>query len=254
MHIFTVMKRAALVSLLVAVACGGPTKEAPHGHLSTSEHHTEAERHDKIAEGHERAVQRNYESQGRGEIQCVDQPLAGQPTSGGERIPLIKPCWTREMDPANIAHKRAAARHRRLAAEHRSRAEMLARIERRNCRGMGVAELSHSPFWHREDVLRFEPIKRGNRLLGVRTVFKKVRGLSVQWMGRAVACHKARAAAIGYKTRYMPYCPLMLPHIETAVRETPEGIVVDITSKHGEMAAAALGRVQDGPAKLRGRR
>jgi len=246
------MKRAAsLFSLILVASCGAPAQETRHNHLSAAEHHTEARRHDQLAAGHERAVKRNYESMGRGGIQCIDRPLAGEPTSGGERIPIIKPCWTREMDPANIAHKRQAARQRRLAQEHRARAEALVRAERRSCRGLGVTEMSHSPFWHHDDIVSIQPLKRGNRVIGVRTVFRKVRGLTVQWMGRAVSCHKARAAALGYKGHYMEYCPLVLPDIQTSVSETRAGIVVDVTSRRSEIAAAALGRVQDGPEGLR---
>ncbi len=235
-----------IVFAFAFVACGGPQKDQPHSHLSTSEHHTEARRHDKIAEGHEHAVKRNRERVAPGEMTCIDRPLAGVPSSGGERVPVARPCWTREMDPANIAHKREAKRHRNEARAHRAKARMLIEAEKRDCWGLGEDETSHSPFWHREDIASVTPIKRGKTIVGVKTVFKKVRGLSLQWMTRAVKCHKSRAAAAGYKMAYMTYCPLMLPDTKATVAESPAGLVVTITSPRSEMAAAALGRARHG--------
>jgi len=233
------------VVLLLCLGCGGP-QEPAHGDLSTAAHYKEARRHERVADGHDEAVKRNRERVGTRRVECINRPLAGTPTSGTENLQVMKPCWTSEEDPASVAHRRSARNQRLLAAEHRAKARALLLAEQKACRGLAETDISRSPFWHRDDISSVTPLKKRGAVTGVTVVFKKVRGLSVEWMTRSVACHRARAAALGFRTDFMVYCPLMLASIEAEVTESKAGIVVTITSKRSEMAAAALGRVRDG--------
>lgn len=50
------------------------------------------------------------------------------------------------------------AAQRKEAARHRTVAASLLRAERAACQGLGEDEMSHSPFFHREDILRAEEV------------------------------------------------------------------------------------------------
>lgn len=214
-----------------------------HPPLSASEHQRHATGHERAAEAEE--AQYRPEEQGAAEPVCVDYAMAvPEPESGGERIPLVKPCWVSERNPS-ASHLETAKRQRRAAADHRARARELTEAERVACQGLGEEEISHSPFYHREDIARVEELREGDRVVGVRVYFRKVPGLTADWMRKATRCHQARAAVMGYDTKFMAYCPLMLESIAVSVEEQGEYVVVSLRSDRDEMAAAALGRARD---------
>jgi hypothetical protein len=142
------------------------------------------------------------------------------------------------------AQRRAAIEHRREADRHRTIAASLRRAERESCTGLGEDERSHSPFFHREDILRVEPVLSGGALRGARVSFRRVPGLSAAWMRQALACHQSRAAALGYPATVMAYCPLMLAPTSVTVEETATALVVTLRADRDEQAAAIHARAR----------
>ena len=121
----------------------------------------------------------------------------------------------------------------------------LVEAEAQRCEGIGVDEREHSPFFHRDDIRSVEPLSVQGQVQGARVWFRKVPGLTVEWMRRDIACHLARAAAMGYSTSEMPYCPLMLEGVSAEITEVPEGIIVELRAPRAAIARAVLGRAED---------
>lgn len=212
--------------------------------MSATEHRQAARAHDRAAEQHEAAALSREQQDPNADTRCFDQPLEGVAESGGERYELLRPCWTALTSPS-ARERREAMRHREIAAAHRARARALQEAERDHCAGLGADERSHSPFYHRSDILRVEPYREGGALRGARVLFRRVPGLTVAWMRKALACHMARAAALGYPTDFMPYCPAVLPSVAVEVVDTGDAIAVVVRSERDDIAAAVLGRAQD---------
>ncbi len=231
-----------------AGACGGGAKESmPPRYLGATQHEQEAMRQDREADQHEAA----YESQRRAEAtrspaaQCADQPLwVPDPTSGGERLPVLRPCWTSDQRSSQD-QLREAAEHRREAARHIEAAAALRKAERESCASLGKDELSHSPFYHRADILEVESVMAKGQVEGARVVFRRVPGLDAAWMRKAISCHQARAAALGYPPTIMSYCPLMIAPTGATVEETADTVTVTVRASRDEQAAAVLARAQD---------
>lgn len=237
---------AILTSLLAAAACGPPAEQAvaPRRPLSALEHHAAAEREDREATDHEAAAARLRRREGD-PASCYDAPpITLEPTSGGERLPVLRPCWSGIVSPAR-EQEREAATHRRAAAGHRAQAAGLWRAEETACASLGEEERANSPFHHREDVLSVAPIHRAGRLVGARVRFRRVPGLDAAWMRKAITCHQARAGALGYSTTALPYCPLMVAPTAARIAEDSTTVTVAIETERAEDAAAILGRARD---------
>jgi hypothetical protein len=229
----------------VAVACGGsePRPLIPQP-MSAQRHDEEALRHEREARGHEQLYDPGRGAEGGPRLQCFDRPLAGVAYSGTEPLVVQRPCWTAITNPT-AHHKQAAAQHRELAAEHRAAARRLRETEAEACAGLGEDETSHTPFYHREDILRVEPYYESGRLRGARVTFRIVPGLTASWMRHALHCHAARAAVMGYDPTFMSYCPLSLQDVSTAVTQTEDGLRVTLRSDRSDIAHVILGRARD---------
>ena len=247
------MSRNHLLSWLaiaVAAATGAcrsaPVQTMPRRHLSAAEHHTEAQRHEQEAAARERTagVRRRGEASGSGgdEYGCYDREVP-DPDLGGERVQVLRPCWTAETRQAS-PEKTDAAEHRRLARKHRDQAEALTRAERRACAGMSAADIERSPFSHREAIAGVEPLESDGRTIGARVLFRPARGLDAGSMRKTVACHQARAAALGYPPRVMSDNPLMVAPTVAVVDVRGDLVAVTITARRDEDAAAVLGRAK----------
>lgn len=234
----------AVAAAAATAACGsGPPQTMPRRHLSATEHHTEAQRHEREASERTGRVRPRGEARGGGDpYGCYDREVP-DPDLGGERVQVLRPCWTAETRQA-ADDQTDATEHRRLAAKHREQAEALTRAERKACAGMSQDDIDRSPFSHREDIARVEPLESDGRVIGARVLFRRVRGLDAGWMRKAVACHQARAAALGYPPRVMSYCPLMVAPTTATVDVRGEHIAVTITARRDEDAAAVLGRAR----------
>jgi hypothetical protein len=234
-------------AFLLATACCARAPDSgtmPEPALSAEQHTAEASRHEAEADEHLAAAERTARAgDPRAPIECLDRPLAGMVYDGPEPIRVMRPCWSSESGTAY--HEREARLLSAHAAEHRGTAHRLRDAEKNACTGLGEEELSHSPFYHVEDILRAEALRAEGRIAGARVVFRKVPGLTRDWLTRAVHCHQARAAVMGYSTSFMGYCPLMLQDVSASVVELPDGFAVELRSRDEMTAAAALGRVSD---------
>ncbi len=228
------------VAVLAAAACGGTQQQQPE-RLSVRENMAEAERHDRRAAEHEQAYALVRQAESR-RIQCYDQRLP-DPNSGGEPMRLLRPCWTREQAPSRH-HLDEARAQREEAARHRAVAASMMRAERAACQGLGEEETSHSPFFHREDILRVDEVRMDGELHGARVLFGKVPGLDAGWLRRAIACHQARAAVMGYSPREMSYCPLMVAPTSVTVEEMGGSVAVTIIARRDWEIAAVVGRAK----------
>ena len=231
---------ASCVAALLATACGSRQQQPER--LSVAQHEAEAARHEGVATEHERLHARSRQAE-VGPIQCYDQRTA-DPASGGEPLRVMRPCWTREQAPSRHHLDKARAEHDE-AARHLAVAAAMRRAEREACEGLGDDEMSHSPFFHREDIVRVDEVRPGGELKGARIVFKKVPGLEVGWMRRAISCHQARAAAMGYSPTLMSYCPLMIAPTSVSVEDLGGLIAVTIAARRDWEIAAVMGRATD---------
>jgi hypothetical protein len=229
------------IALALLAACAGPTSVSPPRPIGVAEHRAEADQHDERAARHAAAAAEHAE--GSSGYTCGDTVLADQLTSGGERLELAVPCWNTDAE-ASFEHRRAAAHERSEAARHRATARHLEQVEHDRCSGLSPTELDHTPFWHRSDIARVERLTDGETLRGARVTFRPVRGLDVTWMEHALQCHRARAAALGWDSRYMGYDPTLLSGVSTKVVAGDDGITVEIRTTNPDVAAVVAGRTE----------
>jgi hypothetical protein len=219
------MRNLSLVVIAVTMAaCGGRREPPPQRPLGVAAHLEEAERHEAEAARAERLAAELAVRKPQDDFVCMDQALADQSTSGGERL-IRSPCWAGEIGAVD-RHRDDAARLRADAAEHRARARALSTAERTSCAGLTDAELDHTPFAHREDVAAVTAELEEGALRGARIRFAPVRGLDAAWLRGAIACHQARAAAVGFNPKYMSYDPTVIAGAEVSVVEDARGILV----------------------------
>jgi hypothetical protein len=230
---------AGITSLLMT--CGGPEKPPPEEPRSVAGLLADAERDEKAAAGHE-VMARDSESQGVLDT-CVT-PLDDVSTTGGERLVARRPCWTGLINPSE-RHRQEAERLRQDAARHRAQASALLRAEQQACSGIDQDEIDHSPFFHGEDILAVEPYRVDGALRGARVWFRKVPGLTVEWMRKDISCQQARAAVMGDDETFQSYCPLMLPGVIATVEDTPRGLLVILRAEREDVAGAVLARAQN---------
>jgi hypothetical protein len=221
--------------LLGLAACGGAAP-APARPLGVGAHLAEAERCEQRAAEADALADQVAEAERTRPPICGDVVLVDQTTSGGEKLTPKHPCWT--SDPSSVArHRDDAARLRADARKHRRLARQLLAAEEASCAAMPSSELDHTPFAHPDDVAAVVAELDGAAVLGARIQFRPVAGLTAEWLRTAIACHRARAAALGYDPKYMAYDPSVVAGAEVTVSEGEDGPVVVI---HGADDAAAL--------------
>jgi len=159
------------------------------------------------------------------------------------------PCWS-DGAPPSEGHVEAAAEHRRVAAAHRASAQTLRDAESHACVGLADDDRDMSPFSHTADVTSVValtgrgPAADAEPIVGATVTLRSVRGLSVAWLERVVACHLARNAALGNEVPEMPTCPLVPRGVSAHVRATHEGFAVDVRADTEEGAAEVLRRAR----------
>jgi hypothetical protein len=158
-------------------------------------------------------------------------------------------CWTSLAKPTE-QHLRDAEEHRRRAADHRAAAQALTDAEVASCEGVTPEDRDISPFYHREDVRRVEPLHEkvygGSTpgLKGAIVSFRAVPGLTTEWLQRLVRCHVARSASMGHAMPGMSYCPLALKGVTASVTSAGDGFAVTIQAEDPDTAAEVLRRAQ----------
>lgn len=151
-------------------------------------------------------------------------------------------CWT-STRVVTDEHKRIADEHRRIAAEHRAASATLRDAEAKSCTGVDPSDRDLSPFLHREDVARVDPMytlatidkSHAANLVGATIEFRDLPGLTRERLQHVIDCHLARNAALGHPAT-MPDCPLMPRGVHAQV-DTAEGHLV-VSIKADDQAGA----------------
>jgi hypothetical protein len=233
------MRNYTLFVVLAGCAANSPTPQRP---LGATEHYAEARAHDQAAEEHDLAASAEQRS-ARTLVTCGDQVLSDQSTSGGVPLTRSVPCWTHVSQ--RDAHLRRAAAQRREARVHREIAARLIEAERVACAAVAEDERDHTPTWHTGDIVAVEPVRDGGPVAGARIVFRKIPGLTADWLRASYACQQAQAAAEGYDPTFASYCPSTLEGVTIEVSERADGFVVTFRADRPEVGAVVWGRASD---------
>ena len=232
-----------IIALGYGSGCAAPAQPPAAKPKSVSALLAEATRCDKEAAQHESMIRHDAESR-RIEDHCAN-PIDDVSTTGGERLVQRRPCWS-GIASADQRHRQRADELRREAGQYRVQAKELLAMEESTCAGLPQDDIDYSPFFHHDDIVGSEPYyENGSQLRGATVWFRKVPGLTLEWMHRAVQCHQARAAVMGYSDSFQPYCPLSLDQVTVALSETDHHIVLVIRAPDQDTALAVWGRVQD---------
>jgi hypothetical protein len=158
-------------------------------------------------------------------------------------------CWTSEVNPT-AEHKQEADRHRKHSQDHRAASQELLSAEANACEGIAEADRDISPFAHREDIERVEPLveregkQNVERTVGSVVTFRAVPGLTREWLQRAVDCHLARNAALGNSDEEMTSCPLVPKGVTAQVSSTGSGFAVAIRAPDTTTAKQVIARAE----------
>lgn len=230
--------RPAVLVLLASCATRTPGAQ-PHD-MSAATHETTAAQEELAARQHEQ--QYDPAARQRGE-KC-------RPVSTAKEAFAGEPCWT-SVTNRTAQHLKHAEEHLARAAEHRAGSQALRDAEARACVGVPTADRDESPFEHREDIVRVEPLYANEggkmpvqRARGAIVVFRAVPGMTAQWMQRVVDCHLARNAALGHDVPEMAYCPLVPKGVTATVSSTQTGFVVEIRSDDADTSKEILRRAE----------
>lgn len=208
--------------------------------MSAASHETTAAREELEAKEHEQ----RYDPAAR---QRADKCRG---VSTAKEAMASEPCWSSVTNPT-AEHLKHAEDHLARAAEHRAASQALRDAEARACVGVPTADRDESPFDHREDITRVDPlyVKEGGklplqRLEGAVVVFRAVPGMTAQWLQRVVDCHLARNAALGHDVPEMSYCPLVPKGVSATVNPSQSGFAIEIRSDDPATAKEILRRAE----------
>ncbi|MBZ0237648.1 MAG: hypothetical protein K8M05_35360, partial [Deltaproteobacteria bacterium] len=130
------------------------------------------------------------------------------------------------------------------ARTHRALARQLLGAARVACESLPEIELMVSPFSHRDDVAAVEAVLDGDRLRGARIRFAPLEGLTADFLGRSLSCHRALAAVGGYESTYLATSPAVIPNSELTTLDTDLGPVVEITATDPASALVIYARAE----------
>ncbi len=224
--------------LFTFVACATRTPGAKPHDMSAATHETTAAQEERVAAEHEQRY--DPDAQQRRE-RC---------RAGRAAALEADPCWSTVTNPT-AEHLKHAEEHRAHAADHRAASQALRDAEAQACRGVPASDRDESPFDHRDDIERIEPLYettqtgkfQSRRLVGAVVVFRALPGLTVPWLQRVIDCHLARNSALGHEVPEMPYCPLVPKGVRATVSETRGGFAVEIRSDDAGTAKEIARRV-----------
>lgn len=235
------LARSALPVLFILLAsCATRTPGAQPHDMSAASHETTAA-HEELAA---REEEQRYDPAARQRDQKCRAATNAKLGMANE------PCWTSVTNPT-AEHLKRAEEHLARAAEHRAASQALRDAEARACVGVPAADRDASPFDHREDIARVEPlyVKEGGKspsqsLVGAVAVFRAVPGMTAQWLQRVVDCHLARNAALGHDVPEMSYCPLVPKGVSATVTPAQGGLAIEIRSDDPATAKEILRRAE----------
>lgn len=203
--------------------------------------------HGSGAAQHEHAAAQEEQAAAEHEKQYRPEAIKAACTGQAER-PATVVCWASASNPTE-KHLREAERHRARAAAHRAASAVLRSAEASACTGVTPQDRDMSPFAHREDVVRAEPVltpggsKSPPRQVGVTVIFRTVPGLTSEWLQRIIDCHIARNAVLGHDAPEMAYCPLAVPGVTAHVSAEHGGYAVTLRADEQESINAIRQRV-----------
>lgn len=230
-----------LVSIVASTstsACAAAPGTQPHD-MNEAQHEAMASGDDKYAAAHvaQHNPSKSIDKTGR----CISGSARGDTGDGV--------CWTSESNPTSW-HLVEAERHRKMAAEHRAASKALRDAEAGACVGLSDQDRDMSPFSHREDIARVEPLTSGGgsrslpTTVGAVITFRATPGMTAQWLQRLVDCHLARSAAMGHDVPEMAYCPLMPKSTTARVLARDAGFAVEVRSDDSDSVKEILKRAQ----------
>ena len=226
----------AAITMAALAACASNPGTQPND-MSAAQH--EAMANQQAAEAREHDAKYDPNASTEAPHRCHEGSVATE----------ASPCWSSSSNPT--AHNLNEAKvHRRIAAEHRAASDVLRDAEARACAGVSDDDRDMSPFHHREDILRVDPLtesagpKGTPRVAGAVVFFRAVPGMTEAWLQRVVDCHIARNAALGHRVPEMAYCPLVPGHVTARVTTTSGALSVAIRSDDAASAAEVLKRAQ----------
>ena len=255
------MISSLLVGTLV-VACASSGTE-PHA-MTAGQHQAAARAEAQAAAGH----QAQYDP-------SQTKPIGPSAPSTGVYAGCLEydasNCYVRwgSTENATDRHLKDAQMHRKLAEKHRAASQALRDAEQRFCSGIPEADRDLSPFYHREDIVAVQGVKKSTGgeaygggenpsrvveiqqiekkvfgpagLQGARITFRAVSGMTGEWLQRVVDCHLARNAVIG-NDETMGFCPLAVPQVTASVTSTGKGFAIDVTSDDADSAQEVVKR------------
>ncbi|HZU84562.1 MAG TPA: hypothetical protein VE987_16650 [Polyangiaceae bacterium] len=146
-------------------------------------------------------------------------------------------------------HDRAAAADPSSASEHLAAAAELRRAEQVACAGVPESDREGGPFAHRDWITgvgvvreRLFP-KAPEQVTGVNVYLRAAPGVTQQWVGRVIECHRAHGAVVGEQVAASG-CPLSLDGAQVGLSSTFSGFRVSITSKDITVAREVIDRCQ----------
>jgi hypothetical protein len=116
--------------------------------------------------------------------------------------------------------------------------------ERWWCAGLPPEELDHTPFDHREDIAAVSAELEGEHVRGARIRFRRVPGLTDDWLRQTLACHAAIAAASGNDPTHLTTCPSVVAGAETTVIDDPAGLIVIVRADDPAAALTIYARAE----------
>lgn len=161
-------------------------------------------------------------------LSTYEPPVTTAPRMGalerqaGNADPDATPiAWTN----ASLDESSRVSEARRLGTQRRRSSPELRAAEEQACSGLAEADRDASPFLHRADIIRVEPVERG-----VRVRFRHVDGLTADWLEHLVECHLARDEVIGPDAPDTKDSPLAVQGATAHVAADAEGYVVEVRS------------------------
>ena len=233
------MTRISIAISLLLAGCGGTSNEKP---LSVDQHVAAANNSEVAAEREDDvAASAGPEVTIAG---CTDGYMSRVTTAGAVPVAPGFPCWSTLIGTSDV-HRLHAEELRRDAMRHRRVAAKLLDAQRNACAAVPPEEQTHTPTWHRDDIVRVAEIAADGHPIGARLEFRHVPGLTSEKLQHLYDCMRARAAVVGFDPTFMSYCPAMLPHVKVVVVDNADTFDVAITGDDAAAGALVWSRAQD---------
>ena len=230
---------SVLVSVIAStVGCASTPGAQPHD-MSVTQHEGMSSGEEKLAAAHAAQFDTSAKMEKAG--RCSGGTELNE---AGDAI-----CWDSTSNPTT-EHLAEAERHRKMAADHRAASKALRDAEASTCVGLSDQDRDMSPFSHREDIAKVEPLtssggsKAVPTTVGAVITFRATPGMTAQWLQRLVDCHLARSAAMVHDVPEMAYCPLMPKSTTARVVAREAGFAVEVRSADSDSVKEIIRRAQ----------